>query len=78
MAERQQVSPVTPFNPKLVQPQEHEAPKRTFSEFRPPQQQAPEATLSQRISNAVQAVTNFFSFSDSLKGASPDAGQPKR
>lgn len=67
MGERQ-VSPVTPIDRRLLQQPETEHRPREIPQFRPPQQQSQEVTLGQRIDNAVQAVKDFFSFSDALKG----------
>jgi len=71
-ARRDQVSPVTPLDPKQLQPQEHQHQPRQIPAFQRPQQPA-EVTLGQRISSAITAVREFFSFSDSLKGTAPEA-----
>ncbi len=63
-----EVSPVTPLNRRDLQPHENEHKPREIPQFRQQQQQPQEVTLGQRISNAVTAVKEFFSFSDALKG----------
>ncbi len=65
-AQRDQASPMTPLDRRQLQPQEHEHKPREIPAFQRPQQPA-EITLGQRISNAVTAVKEFFSFSDALK-----------
>lgn len=73
-AHRDQASPITPLDRRLLQPQEHEHRPREIPAFQRPQQPA-EITLGQRISDAITSVREFFSFSDSLKGNTPS---PKR
>ncbi len=71
MAQRENVSPVTPLDRRSMQPHEQEHKPREIPHFQPPQQQSQDVTLGQRISNAITAVKEFFSFSDSLKGNEP-------
>jgi hypothetical protein len=49
---------------------QEQAPKpREISPFQPRSAvKPPEVTFTERLSNAVQSVKDFFSFSDSLKG----------
>ncbi|MEW6722070.1 MAG: hypothetical protein AB1324_02320 [Candidatus Micrarchaeota archaeon] len=69
------VSPMTPIERRHLQQEEHVPKPRAMPQFQPPQQQSQEVTLGQRIDNAVQAVKNFFSFSDSLRAT---AREPER
>ncbi len=62
---------MTPLNRHQLQPQEEQHRPREIPQFRPPQQQPQEVTLGQRISDALTAVRDFFSFSDALKGNEP-------